>query len=34
LGYLALGAKETLRFSSIAPKYKQLGREKIWRKIG
>lgn len=34
LGFLALGSKESLRFSSIAPMYKQLeGREKIWRKM-
>ncbi len=32
LGYLALGSKETLQFSSIAPKFKRLGNEKIWRK--
>jgi chemotaxis protein methyltransferase CheR len=32
LGFLALGAKETLRFSGIAAQYKQLGKEKIWRK--
>lgn len=32
LGFLALGAKETLRFSSIALSYKQIGKEKIWRK--
>lgn len=32
LGFLALGSKETLRFSVIASKYKQLGKEKIWRK--
>lgn len=32
LGFLALGSKETLRFSAIAMKYKQLGKEKIWRK--
>lgn len=32
LGFLALGSKETLRFSTIAHFYKQLGREKIWRK--
>lgn len=31
--YLALGAKETLRFSSIAPKFEKTGKEKIWRKI-
>ncbi len=33
LGYLALGAKETLKFSSIQSKFKQLDNEKIWRKI-
>jgi chemotaxis protein methyltransferase CheR len=34
LGFLALGAKETLRFSSIAPKYKQIrDRERIYRKV-
>jgi chemotaxis protein methyltransferase CheR len=33
LGYLALGSKETIRFSSIANKYKPLGKEKIWRKV-
>ncbi|RRA98841.1 CheR family methyltransferase [Larkinella rosea] len=33
LGYLALGSKETLNFSSIKPGYKQLNKEKIWRKI-
>lgn len=32
LGFLALGAKETLRFSDLAKQYKQLGKEKIWRK--
>ena len=33
LGYLALGAKETIRFSTIASKYKQMDlKEKIWRK--
>jgi chemotaxis protein methyltransferase CheR len=33
LGFLVLGDKETLRFSSIATKYKQLdNKEKIWRK--
>lgn len=32
LGFLALGSKETLRFSSVAKKYTQLGKEKIWRK--
>jgi chemotaxis protein methyltransferase CheR len=33
LGYLALGSKETIKFSSIQNKLKQLGKEKIWRKI-
>ncbi|MGN6617017.1 MAG: CheR family methyltransferase [Ilyomonas sp.] len=33
-GYLALGSKETLKFSSIVHKYRQIdNREKIWRKI-
>jgi len=32
LGFLGLGSKETLRFSSIASSYKQIGKEKIWRK--
>jgi len=33
-GFLALGSKESLRFSPIVSDYKQLeGREKIWRKI-
>ena len=32
LGYIALGAKETLRFSGLATHYKQLRKEKIWRK--
>lgn len=34
LGFLALGSKESLRFSSIAPLYAQFeGRDKIWRKV-
>lgn len=34
LGFLALGSRESLRFSPLAHKYKQLeGREKIWRKL-
>lgn len=34
LGFLALGTKETLKFSSVAHKFEQVGREqKIWRKI-
>jgi chemotaxis protein methyltransferase CheR len=32
LGFLALGAKETLRFSGIGSRYRQLDKEKIWRK--
>ena len=32
-GYLALGSKESLRFSSIAGHYRQVGKEKIWRKV-
>lgn len=32
LGFLALGTKETVRFSSIATNFKQLNTEKIWRK--
>jgi chemotaxis protein methyltransferase CheR len=34
LGYLALGSKETLKFTDIHRKFKQLdNKEKIWRKI-
>ncbi len=33
LSYLALGAKESLKFAPIQPRYKQLDGEKIWRKI-
>lgn len=34
LGFLALGSKETLKFSSVASRYKQFeNREKIWRKV-
>jgi chemotaxis protein methyltransferase CheR len=33
LAYLALGSKETLKFSDIQAKYTQIGKEKIWRKI-
>lgn len=33
LGFLALGTKETLSFSSIAPRFRQLNSEKIWRKM-
>lgn len=31
-GYLALGSKETIAFSTIAPRFTRLDREKIWRK--
>ncbi len=33
LGFLALGTRETLRFSSVEPKFKQFSQEKIWRKV-
>lgn len=34
LGFLALGARETLRFTSVAPLFKPIAhKEKIWRKI-
>ena len=33
LGYLALGSKETLKFSGIQTKYRALNKEKIWKKI-
>ncbi|MES2417745.1 MAG: protein-glutamate O-methyltransferase CheR [Bacteroidota bacterium] len=32
-GYLGLGTKETIDFSTIVKKYKRLDHEKIWRKI-
>lgn len=32
LGYLATGSKETLKFSDVNFRYKQQGKEKIWRK--
>ncbi len=32
LGYLALGSKETIKFSAINANYIQMGKEKIWRK--
>jgi chemotaxis protein methyltransferase CheR len=31
-GFLALGTKESIRFSPIAAKYRQVEKEKIWRK--
>ncbi len=33
LGYLALGSKETVRFSSLERRYLQLSEEKIWKKL-
>lgn len=33
LGYLALGSKETIKFSSIQHRYKQHDQEKIWKKM-
>lgn len=32
LGYLALGSKETIRFSNLNQNYKQIEKEKIWKK--
>lgn len=34
LGYLALGSKETIKFTEVAGKFKQMeNRERIWRKV-
>jgi len=33
LGYLALGTKETIKFSTVQHKFQQLDREKIWKKV-
>lgn len=33
LGYLALGTKETVRFSPLEQRYQQIGAEKIWKKL-
>lgn len=33
LGYLALGTKETIKFSSIQHRFKQFENEKIWKKM-
>jgi chemotaxis protein methyltransferase CheR len=33
LGYLALGTKETIKFTSLQIKYKQVNKDKIWKKI-
>lgn len=32
LGFLALGSKETLKFSSVQSRFKQLDKEKIWQR--
>jgi chemotaxis protein methyltransferase CheR len=33
-GYLALGSKETIKFTTVTDKFQQLGtRERIWRKV-
>jgi len=33
LGYIALGSKETIKYTSVHDKYEQLRKEKIWKKI-
>jgi chemotaxis protein methyltransferase CheR len=33
LGYLALGTKETIKYTSVQRKYEQVRNEKIWKKI-
>ncbi|MGK4566260.1 CheR family methyltransferase [Flavobacterium sp. 3HN19-14] len=33
LGYLALGTKESIKYTSIQGKYQQLQKEKIWKKV-
>ena len=33
LGYLALGTKETIKFSTVQDRFQQLNREKIWKKV-
>ena len=33
LGYLALGTKETLKYTSVQKNYEQLRKEKIWKKL-
>ncbi len=33
LGYLALGTKETIKYTSVQKKYEQVRNEKIWKKI-
>lgn len=31
-GYLALGSKETIKFSEMSKRFKQIGKERVWRK--
>ncbi len=33
LGYLALGSKESIKYSAIQSKYQQIGKDRIWRKL-
>lgn len=33
MSYLALGEKETIKFSTLSHKFRQVGQEKIWKKI-
>jgi chemotaxis protein methyltransferase CheR len=33
LGYLALGTKETLKYTSVHKKYEQFNKDKIWKKV-
>lgn len=33
LGFLALGTKETIKFSPIAARFRQQGKEKLWKKL-
>ncbi|RZJ68809.1 MAG: protein-glutamate O-methyltransferase CheR [Flavobacterium sp.] len=33
LGYLALGTKETIKFSALKVRFEQLNKEKIWKKV-
>ena len=34
LGYLALGTKETLKYTTVHKKYEQFRKDKIWKKMG
>ena len=33
LGYIALGTKETMKFSGLQANYQQYNRDKIWKKV-